>query len=179
MKLNVEQITEKSRFWDEVNNLAKEAFPPEEYLAPSKLVDMAKSDGFDFWALTDDDQFVGFMVVQLHEELAYLFFLAIDYSCRSKGYGGYALETLRATYPDKKQVVDFEMLDDAASNSEQRKKRRAFYLRNGYKETGFYLSYLGVDYEVFCMEDTFDSEMFKRMMSTLKIEGFNPEYFSK
>ena len=47
------------------------------------------------------------------------------------------------------------------------------------KETRLFLSYLGVDYEVFCMEDTFDSEMFKRMMSTLKIEGFNPEYFSK
>lgn len=38
MKLNIEHITEKSTFWNSVNILAKEAFPPEEYLAPSELV---------------------------------------------------------------------------------------------------------------------------------------------
>ena len=41
MKLHTEHITENSRFWDQVNALAKEAFPPEEYLAPSKLMEMA------------------------------------------------------------------------------------------------------------------------------------------
>ena len=50
---------------------------------------------------------------------------------------------LKAEYPQKKQVVDFEMLDETAENSRQREKRRNFYLRNGYKETGFFLSYLG------------------------------------
>lgn len=47
MKLNIEHITEKNRFWKEVNILAKEAFPPEEYLAPVKLVEMAKDDNFE------------------------------------------------------------------------------------------------------------------------------------
>ena len=107
------------------------------------------ADNFDFFALTDGDAFVGFMVVQTHKDLAYLFFLAIDPSCRAKGYGSRAVETLRALYPGKTQVVDFEMLDSEAPNNEQRIKRRQFYLRNGYKETGLFLSYLGVDYEVF------------------------------
>lgn len=47
MKLNIEHITENGRFWSEVNALAKEAFPPQEYLAPSKLVEMAKADNFE------------------------------------------------------------------------------------------------------------------------------------
>lgn len=80
MKLNIEHITESNRFWDKVNLLAKEAFPPKEYLAPSKLVEMAEADNFDFLALSDKDSFVGFMVVQTYKNLAYLFFLAIDSS---------------------------------------------------------------------------------------------------
>lgn len=179
MRLNIEHITEKSRFWEKVNILAKEAFPPEEYLAPSELVKMAQTDKFDFLALLDGDTFVGFMVVQTYEELAYLFFLAIDAENRGKGYGSQAIETLRAEYPDKTHTVDFEMLDDAAPNREQREKRRNFYLRNGYQRTGLFLSYLGVDYEVFCMGDAFNIDTFKAMMKTIQIEGFDPQYFSK
>ena len=179
MQLNTEHITASNRFWDKVNALAKEAFPPEEYLAPTKLVVMATADDFDFLALSDKDSFVGFMVVQIYQDLAYLFFLAIDSSCRSKGYGSRAIETLKAEYPNKKHIVDFEMLDDTSNNNEQRAKRREFYLRNGYKETGLFLSYLGVDYEVFCMDDDFEPEEFKSMMAAIRVDGFNPKYFTK
>lgn len=179
MKLSTEKITRESRFWQQINFLAKEAFPPEEYLAPDKLVKMSKADNFDFLALTDDDAFIGFMVVQTHKELAYLFFLAIDPSCRAKGYGSRAIETLRALYPDKKQVVDLEMQDSTAPNNEQRIKRRQFYLKNGYKETGLFLSYLGVDYEVRCMGDNFEPQAFKDMMKEIQVEGFEPAYFNK
>ena len=177
MRLKTEHITKDSCFWNEVNVLAKEAFPPEEYLAPAKLAEMSEADGFDFLALKDGEAFVGFMAVMIYENLAYLFFLAIDPSCRSKGYGSRAVETLKAEYPEKKQVVDFEMPDETADNSRQREKRRIFYLRNGYKETGFFLSYLGVDYEVFCMDDDFEPEVFKEMMKTIRVDGFKTRYF--
>lgn len=179
MRLHVEPITKQSRFWEKVNVLAKEAFPPEEYLAPSELVKMAESDRFDFLALLDGESFVGFMAVLLYEELAYLFFLAIDEGCRDRGYGSRAIETLRAEYPGKTHTVDFEMPDEAAPNPAQRQRRRGFYLRNGYGETGLFLSYLGVDYEVFCMGDGFDAERFRAMMRTVPAEGFAPQYFTK
>ncbi len=179
MKLKTECITENYRFWKEVNFLAKEAFPPEEYIAPTKLVEMAKEEDFDFFDLTDDGLFVGFAVVKIYKNLAYLFFLAIEHFQRSRGYGSCALETVREKYPNKKQVVDFEMLDEKADNSEQRTKRRDFYLRNGYKEIGLFLSYFGVDYEVFCMNEDFDVEEFKEMMKTIQVEGFDPRYFGK
>ena len=179
MELHTEYITENSRYWEGVNRLAKEAFPPEEYLAPQALVKMAETDHIDFLALSGQDACIGFMAVKIYKDLAYLFFLAIDSNCRSKGYGSRAIETLKAEYPGKKQVVDFEMLDDTAANFEQREKRRKFYLRNGYRETGLFLSYLGVDYEVFCMDEEFEPEVFKAMMRTIRVSGFNPRYFYK
>lgn len=177
MRLNVEQITQESRFWSNVNALAKEAFPPQEYLAPSELVKMSLSGNPDFFALSDGDTFVGFAAVQTYKSMAYLFFLAIDAEQRCKGYGGRAIETIKAEYPNKTHVVDFEMIDDSAPNKAQREKRRNFYLKNGYRATGLFLSYLGVDYEVFCMGENFDCDMFKAMMKTIRVDGFDPKYF--
>lgn len=179
MRLQTEPVTPQSRFWDRVNTLAREAFPPEEYLAPAELVDMARAGGFDFLALLDGDAFVGFMAVQTYEDMAYLFFLAIDPACRGQGYGSRAIETLRAEYPGKLHTVDFEMPDDAAPNRAQRRRRRSFYLRNGYEETGLFLSYLGVDYEVFSMGGPFNKAQFRALLKTVPVEGFAPRYFRK
>lgn len=177
MKLSTIAITESFRQLDEIELLAKEAFPPKEYLAPAKLISMAKKKELDFLALLDGDLLVGFMAVKTHKNLAYLFFLAIAPKYRSSGYGGRALETLKGLYPSMQQVVDLEMLDDTSDNNEQRKSRRAFYIRNGYQATGQFLSYLGVDYEILCMDDNLNLEVFKEMMSTMQVEGFCPKYF--
>lgn len=53
-------------------------------------------------------------------------FLAIDPSYRSKGHGSRAIKILKAKYPGKKEIVDFEILDDNVQNHAQRKKRRIF-----------------------------------------------------
>ncbi len=183
MKLHTAAVTKELPCFEKVAALAKEAFPPEEYLAPEKLIEMAEEGDQDFLALYDkehgEDIFVGFMVVKKYKQMRYLFFLAIDPTNRSKGYGGRAIKTLVSLYPDSQQIVDLEMLDETAENHIQREKRRQFYLKNGYKPTGQYLSYLGVDYEVLCMDDNFKFEDFKEMMSTLKVDGFNPVYFRK
>ena len=179
MKLHTEHITENSRYWKEINILAKEAFPPEEYLAPQALVEMSKTDSVDFLALSEQDALIGFMVVKTYKNLAYLFFLAIRPDYRCQGYGSRAIETLKAEYPGKKQLVDFEMPDEQAENYEQREKRRRFYLRNGYRETGLFLSYFGVDYEIFCMDDDFQEEEFKAMMKTIRVKDFCPTCFRR
>lgn len=178
MKLNAVAVTKQCCCLEEIMALAKEAFPPEEYLSPYTLIEMSEAGELDFWALYDKEQFVGFMAVKVHRNMAYLFFLAILPELRSSGYGGRALAALKALYPSKQQVVDIEMPDAAAANRAQREKRRAFYLRNGYQETGQFLSYLGVDYEVLCMEDTFDWDSFKELMLSLRIEGFHPHFFT-
>ena len=179
MNLKIENITDNSKYWAEVNVLASEAFPPEEYIAPRELVRMTAGGNLFFSALLDQDTFVGFMVTLHHKKMVYLFFLAIVPACRSKGYGSCAIEALKAQYPGKTQVVDFEAPDDSADNADQRKKRRQFYLKNGYRETGLFLTYFGVTYEVFCSDEYFDAAEFKELMKAVPVDGFNPVYSSK
>lgn len=178
MLLEMREIRDDSAFLNAVEALAREAFPPEEYLATEALIDMARAEDFDFSALFAGEQFVGFTVIKLYEELYYLLFLAIDPSLRSRGYGSAALETVKARYPDRIGTVDFEMPDDLAPNREQRLRRRDFYLRNGFFKTGLFLRYFGVDYEVFATSDV-SKEHFAKMLGTLPIEGFDPIFFEK
>ncbi len=177
--MDIKPITADFCELKKVRELAKEAFPPEEYLSPDELIKMAQNGEIDFWALYEKMDFVGFMAVRIYEEISYLFFLAIDPEHRSGGCGSRALKLLKEIYPGKQQVVDFEKLDNAAENNEQRKKRRSFYLRNGYKETGKFVSYFGVQYEIFCTEENFAFASFQGMMKSLKIPGLVPEYFEK
>ncbi len=177
--MNAVQINEEFNDLTLVEQLAKEAFPPEEYLSPTELIRIARQGQVDFWGLYDKSSFVGFMVVSQYDDICYLFFLAITANARSCGYGSQALKILADLYPGKQQVVDFEMIDDLAPNNEQRVLRKAFYMRNGYKETGKFISYLGVNYEILCKTESFDFETFKQMMKHFDIKGFSPIYFEK
>lgn len=172
-------VTKNMADYEKIEKLAKEAFPPAEYIAPSVMIQAAKSPDFDFFALYDEERFAGYMAVKRYQNMTYLFFLAIAAGSRSHGYGSRAIETLRALYPNTQQVVDLEMLDKNADNAEQREKRRSFYLRSGYKPTGHFLSYFGVDYEILCMDDHFDFELFRKMMKHLAVPGFRPKYFER
>lgn len=103
--------------------------------------------------------------------------LAIEPSLRSKGCGGRATETIKTLYGDYRQTVDFEILDQAAENNEQRRKRRSFYLCNGYGPTGYGLSYRDVTYEVMCSDLGFEIEGFRELMSKIPLDGLDPRYF--
>lgn len=177
MNIILKQIGTDFPYMDSLCVLAKEAFPPQEYIAPQELIKMAQSDEFDFWALYDDECFIGFMVVMTHKTIAYLFFLAIDPSLRSQGYGEAALSKLQQTYPSFQHVVDMELLDNKADNIQQRIARRNFYIHNGYKPTGQYLSYFEVSYEVLCKDDQFNSALFKKLLARVPVKDFVPHFF--
>lgn len=140
---------------------------------------ISEQDDFDFLALIEGDAFIGFMVIQTCQNLVYLFFLAIDKKYRQKGYGSKAITAMEERYPDRQYVVDFEMIEDNAPNRMQRIKRREFYLKNGYQETGLFLTYGGVNYEVFCMHGPLEVNAFKELMKRILVEGFHPKYFTK
>lgn len=91
--LTTQPIQPNDPHWTQVEVLAREAFPPEEYLPPVQLARMAQAANFDFLALEEEDgQFIGFMAVQTHQDMVYLFFLAIVPVYRAKGYGGKPLK---------------------------------------------------------------------------------------
>lgn len=146
-----------------LEELAMEALPPEEYLAPNNILELSRETDMDFRALYDKDCFIGYSDVVRHSNMAYLFFLAIIPENRSKGSGSNILISLSEKYKSYQFTVDFEMIDENASNNEQRIRRKGFYMRNGFKETDLSLTYFGVWYEVMCKNCDFNIKTFKEM----------------
>ena len=124
-------------------------------------------------------EFIGFMVVVPFEDLAYLSFFAIEPAWRSRGYGSRALQALPEVYPGYRHLIDIEMLDENCPNNAQRIRRRAFYLRNGYRPTGQLLSYFGGDFEMLIKGGAFRLDDYKRLIASLDIPEFQPVYFTK
>lgn len=124
-------------------------------------------------------EFIGFMVIVPFEDLAYLSFFAIEPAWRSRGYGSRALQRLPEVYPGYRHLIDIEMLDENCPNNAQRIRRRAFYLRNGYRPTGQFLSYFGGDFEMLVKGGEFRLDDYKRLIASLDIPEFQPVYFTK
>ena len=179
IRLRTETVTESCPVWDRVITLANEAFHLGDQLAPEELVRLEEKPGFDFLALMEENRFVGFLVALTHRDVTYLFLLAIEEKYRSKGYGKEAISLLKRMYPENSQILDIEMPDPFAENRTQREKCRSFFLKNGYRETGVFHNYLGVDYEILCTDKSFDLRRFRELSEVFWVDGFYPRYFSK
>ena len=177
MELSFIPITEDFYDLKKVDDLAKEAFPPIEYPGTQKVIEMSQKYNADFLSIYDESLFVGFITVLTYKKLAYLYFLAVRKELRSKGYGSAILNMLKDIYPGYTQVVDLEKQESSAENSEQRKKRLAFYMRNGYKRTGFFAKYCGMDLEILCASEQLDTDLVKGALENAGLDNFYPEYY--
>ena len=88
-------------------------------------------------------------------------FLAVDKTLRSKGYGSAILQDIQNKYPDKKIIVSIEPCDKDAPDIETRIKRKDFYMRNGYRETGYMMKLTGVVQEIIISNGEFDKKQFR------------------
>lgn len=107
----------------------------------------------DVIGIYDGQEPIGFCVILRNSECGYIYFLAIDSRLRSKGYGSAAIQELTRAYPNLQLVLDFEVIDESAENNAQRIRRRNFYLRNGFHETGNYTMLRNDRFEVVCTGD--------------------------
>ncbi|WP_115727794.1 GNAT family N-acetyltransferase [Actinomyces culturomici] len=82
------------------------------------------------------------------QDLAYIGFLAVDQTLRSRGVGTRILQEFQRRYPDKVHVLEIEPVEEDAENAEQRLKRLAFYERNGFTPTNLTTHQFGEDYTV-------------------------------
>lgn len=168
---------------DEVN---LEAFPPEELMSTDMQMELAAKGKLEVWAVYDGPSFVGFTTVYPDARLVYVFFLAVSGKARSHGYGSRILSMLREQYSGRRIVLDIEPLDPAAPNYELRVRRKQFYLRNGFRESGYLLKYLGLSFEVlyadapgeFRIEDYEETmDGLREMIHSCGFEVFKPEIF--
>ena len=85
--------------------------------------------------------FIGFTIVFTHEPFNWYWYFAVREEMRGKGYGQRILSQLIEHYKGQTCVLDMESPTQMCDNIDQRKRRHAFYLRNGFRDTNIYRTY--------------------------------------
>ena len=168
------KVNKNSPLLAKIDALCNEAFPPEELIAPMKLLEFSQNDDkaeFELLAFLENEDFVGFVALYAYENLAYLAFFAIRADLRGKGYGSKALALLREHRKDRVIVAEIEDPAAPCENREERERRAAFYARAGFKTSGNHISYVGVTYSVLFCGEGYEAATFKAMFDHFSKRG--------
>ena len=138
----------KTMDYKSVKKLFFEAFPIHERYPLFYLIWKSKSENIKFYCMYDGELWIGFNYLLFYKDLIFVQYIAIDSNIRSKGYGGKVIEKIKEIYPEYRIALGIEQLNKEAKNNELRIRRKNFYLKNGFIDSGYYVKQKPVPFEL-------------------------------
>ena len=138
---------------EQIKRLYETAFPEGEQIPWEVLMRLVDEMSLDFTAYYDGEEFVGFTIVYPRPSFNWYWYFAVREELRGKGVGQRILTQLIEHYKGQPCVLDMESPTQECDNAEQRKRRHAFYLRNGFRDTHLYRTYNDVTMTIMSMGD--------------------------
>ena len=130
-----------------IKQLYETAFPEDEQIPWKDLIRLVEKMPLDF---------IGFTIVYPRKSINWFWYFAVCEKLRGKGYGQQILTQLIERYKGQTCVLDMESPTQVCENIEQRRRRHAFYLRNGFRDTNVYRTYNDITMTIMMMgEGTF------------------------
>lgn len=139
------------------------SFPPPERKPFSKICRNCRKGKMEMWVIKDKTDFLGFFICAVYEEMVLVDYFAVMPSKRGSGVGGKALELLLDIYSDYSIFLEIELINDKAPNALQRVRRKNFYLRCGFQETGIRWNMYGVPMEILCCQKPLTLDQCEKM----------------
>ena len=191
------KITSANADDEQLKQLYQTAFPENEQIPWDDLMRLIGEMSLDFTAYYDGDAFIGFTIVyprpsfnrrnsesnaeQVRElpsrdggrqKVNWYWYFAVREDLRGKGLGQQILTQLIERYKGQRCVLDMESPEqNPCPNPEQRQRRHAFYLRNGFRDTHVYRKYDDTEMTIMMMGDdtlAFTIEDWDEITSELK-----------
>ena len=153
--LTTRQINSGNADNEELRRLYETAFPEQEQIPYEELIELLDKMDIDYTAYYDDDMLVGLTMVLRLPRYNWAWYFAVRDELRGKGYGqgilSMALEKYRNDHPF---IMDIESpYQPDAPNPEQRRRRHAFYVRNGFKDTPTSRTWDGLTFTILTHSD--------------------------
>lgn len=121
---------------------------------------MAKMQNTRFLAFYEEALLCGFVYMAVAGNIVFVMFFAVEESLRCRGYGGRILAEIQAQHPAQKLSFPLKNVIGDVPDLEKRLRRKSFYLRNGFQETGFRIELEKQEQEIIIKNGTFDSREF-------------------
>lgn len=141
-------LSQNSEYLPAVESLYRSAFPDNERVPMRMLLVNAHRRCSDFYAVLDGDTFIGLLSLVYHRSLVFVWYIAVIDELRCQCYGTAILDEVKARFPDKRIILNLEEV--TADCTEEQRRRKDFYLRNGFCETTIRTKEAGVVYEMLC-----------------------------
>ena len=154
-----------------LRRLYETAFPAGEQIPYDDLVHLLDIMDIDYTAYYEGEMLVGLTMVLHLPRYNWGWYFAVRDELRGKGYGQRILSALLEKYRDGHPfIIDIESpLQADAPNPEQRKRRHAFYLRNGLKDTPTSRTFEGITYTIMTSSDEpFDQQDYDDIIAALR-----------
>lgn len=174
--IELKKVEKSSGYKESLEKINIEAIPECERNSLDDLMDT----GAEVLGIFLDGLPVGYFVLREFRSIVYLAYFAVRREYRSKGIGSQALAKLIDAYKGRGITVEFEAPPGSEPDG-MAVRRRDFYLRNGFRETGWYTFYDETEFEIACTPPSFDIEVFNeftRHLSTL-VSDHIPEPYRK
>lgn len=158
MQIRMEKVRLSST---DIKHIYFEAFPKKERMPFPMMVAMSKLWNTEFLGFYDGNTLCGFVYLAHNRKIVFVMFLAVDKRLRSKGYGSAILQNIQSKYPEKKIIISIEPCEKDAPDIELRTRRKDFYMRNRYQETGYMMKLNGIVQEIIISNGEFDKKQFR------------------
>ena len=167
---------------EDVRRLYESAFPKEEQIPWKDLMRLMKTMSLDFTVYYEDcdafaeansaaesSRLLGLTIVYPRPQFNWFWYFAVPKELRGQGIGQRILTQLIEKYGGQSNILDMESPEQVCENSEQRKRRHAFYLRNGFRDTGVEKSFKGIDYTIMMIgESSFTQYDYDQIIDELR-----------
>lgn len=140
------QIDKNYKDIKEIRRLYNSSFPDDERIPFKRLINNLDTDRVMYAYY--DDQLIGMSFLFLYNDLAYLSYICVEEDLRDKGYGSKILNKVKDDFKDYRIVLDIEEVVKNSENYEERKRRKDFYLKNGFESANIFYHIYHVDYEI-------------------------------
>ena len=160
-----------------VRRLYLTAFPKIERHPVMELFSASYKGRAEFLQFTEAGEFIGLAYMIVRGSVAFLLYLAVDDSKRNKGYGSAILDVIRKRYDGKDVVLLIESLHEQCDNMDIRIRRKGFYLRNGFKDTGLIQASFGgeANYDILNTSKQFSKEAYRYMLAHYPFKSYLEE----
>ncbi|MBO6032944.1 MAG: GNAT family N-acetyltransferase [Prevotella sp.] len=137
---------------EQLKQLYQTAFPENEQIPWDDLMRLVGEMHLDFTAYYDENTLIGFTIVYPRPSFSWYWYFAVKEGLRGKGLGQQILSQLIERYKGLSSVLDVESTkQNPCPNLEQRQRRHAFYLRNGFRDTNIYRWYGDIEMTMMVM----------------------------